>query len=257
MKYSIEKIQELNDFRVNLKSKHQALFSKISVLNCNLNKADAREFLMQGAGRRLKTITRCLENIFEIFPVDREDKLSSDELSDITINIHSYFINIAGLFDNLGWVFVYENDLYGKPRDNKINRHGVGLFNEKTQARLKPDLVTYLTEERISSWYENYSKGYRDALVHRIPLYVPPAILNGEEAETYRGIEQDIGQLDLSKPEDINSWGEMMESQKALGSISMVFAHSAGENDPVFLHAQLVCDYLTVEEVMENFCSHF
>ena len=212
---------------------------------------------MQGAGRRLKTITRCLENIFEVFPVDREEKLSGDELSDIAIYIHSYFINIAGLFDNLGWVFVYENNLYGKPGDNKINRHGVGLFNRKTQARLKPELVGYLTEERISSWYENYSKGYRDALAHRVPLYVPPAILNEEEAESYRGIEQDIGQLDLSKPENIDKWGEMMGSQKALGSISMFFAHSAGENGPALLHAQLVCDYLTVEEVMDKFCTHF
>jgi len=36
MKYSIEKIQELNDFSASLKSKHQALLSKISALNCNL-----------------------------------------------------------------------------------------------------------------------------------------------------------------------------------------------------------------------------
>lgn len=257
MKYSIEQIQELNDYRSSLKGKHRALLSKIFDLSCSLKVDAASEFLMQGAGRRLKIITRCIENIFDIFPVDREDKLSGDELSDIAIYIHSYFVNIAGLFDNLGWVFVYENDLYGKPSDNKINRHGVGLFSEKTQARLKPELMNYLTETRIASWHENYSKGYRDALAHRIPLYVPPAILNDEEADTYRCIDQDIGKLDFSKPEDIDRWRELMESQKALGSISMFFAHSASENDPALLHAQLVCDYLTVEEVVEKFCTHF
>lgn len=257
MSYSTDQVQEFNEFRASLIRKNQDLLLKLATLNSNLQVEEAGEFLMKGAGRRLKTITRCLENILNLFPVEREDRMSEDELSDLTINIHAYFINIAGLFDNLGWAFVYENRLFGKPKENKINRNGVGLFNKKTQERLKPDLLNYLTGDKIKLWYENYSKGYRDALAHRIPLYVPPAILNKSEADTYRDIDRQICELNLSKKEDISTWGKLMDSQNALGSISWFFAHSAAENEPALLHPQLISDYLTVEEVVEKFCIHF
>jgi hypothetical protein len=34
------------------------------------------------------------------------------DFSDLDINLHAFFVNISGILDNLGWVFVYENDLF-------------------------------------------------------------------------------------------------------------------------------------------------
>jgi len=257
MKYSDDKIQGLNDFYQALEVKNRALLLKLIDLHQSLNNDEAKKFLMQGVGRRLKIVTRCLENVFVIFPPDREGMLSDEELSDVAINIHAYFINIAGLFDNLAWVFVYENELFGEHKEQKLNRFDVGLFNKKTLAKIKPELKDYLTQEPIASWYKTYSKGYRDALAHRVPLYVPPATLNEDETKIYKSIEDEINNLDLSNLNGLEKWGELLESQKQLGSISMFFAHSAADNGPAPLHAQLTCDYLTVEEVVEKFCIHF
>jgi hypothetical protein len=44
----------------------------------------------------------------------------------------------------------------------------------------------------MQTWYTEYSKNYRDALAHRIPLYVPPSALNKEEQEEYMLLEKQL-----------------------------------------------------------------
>ena len=47
----------------------------------------------------------------------------------------------------------------------------------------------YLNSEPIINWYSDYSKNYRDALAHRIPLYVPPSVLNKDDEKEYFELE--------------------------------------------------------------------
>jgi hypothetical protein len=61
----------------------------------------AQEYVGHGVCRRLKTIRRCIENIFEIFPIARKELLSEEERSDLVINLQAFIINIYGLQDNL------------------------------------------------------------------------------------------------------------------------------------------------------------
>lgn len=55
----------------------------------NIEKIE-KEFLIQGVARRLQVIRRCVENIYSIFPVKREELLCNDELSDVDINLHAF-----------------------------------------------------------------------------------------------------------------------------------------------------------------------
>jgi len=232
------------------------LVQKLAALQLELKNVKAREYLLQGVGRRLSVLTRCLYNIYEIFPVDRTELLRKEELKDLDINLHAFFININGILDNLAWVIIHENDLLGKPKEGRVSRSGVGLFNKKTQEHLNPKLCAYLSSSKMQAWYRNYSKNYRDALAHRIPPYVPPVALNKAEKEEYLSLEKAL--LDYSSPENIAKHDGIRKKQSQLGNPCFVFAHAYSEGGkPLLLHAQIIADFVTIEEIVNKFCSYF
>lgn len=258
MAYSEEVLSEINTKYGELGISHNELLLELMTFQQGLSNEKAKEYLTQGVGRRLKTLSRCIYNIFTIFPADRTEHLSKEELADININLHAFFINISGIFDNLGWVFAYENNLLGKANEGKIPRNGVGLFCDGTQNHLSKDLNNYLNSEVIKTWYTDYSKNYRDSLAHRIPLYVPPSLLNKKEAEEFQNIEEQLQKLDLSKECDREKYDELRDMQQKLGTASHLFAHSLSEGcNPVYFHAQVLADFATVEETIEKFITHF
>lgn len=258
MAYSQQVFAEIDDKYRQLSRAHAELLFELMLFHQRLENEKAKEYLMQGVGRRLKTLCRCINNIFTIFPCARSEHLSKEELADVGINLHAFFINIAGVFDNLGWVFVYENKLLGKPNEGKIRRNGVGLFCSETQDHLTQELRDYLNSHTISTWHANYSKNYRDSLAHRIPLYVPPSLLDDAEAQEFRDIEQQIQELDFSKEADRDKYDGLYEAQQKLGRVSRFFAHSLNEGSrPVYFHAQVLADFATIEEVIHKFIKYF
>ncbi len=258
MTYSSENLAEINEKYLGINHAHDNLLLRIIFFESTLKNVKAREYLMKGVGRRLKTITRCINNIFTTFPPVQVEHLSKEALTDTDINLHAFFINVAGIFDNLAWVFVYENDLLGKSKEGKIPRNRIGLFNEETQKHLKAELRDYLNTDSMKSWYESYSKSYRDSLAHRIPLYVPPSVLNKTQEKEYQNIEEQIQALGFSEVSDIDKRNALRDTQQSLGKASHFFAHSLSEGSrPVYLHAQVLADYATVEEVIEKFCNNF
>ena len=97
-------------------------------------------------------------------------------------------------------------------------------------------------------------KSYRDALAHRIPLYIPPASLTEEDAANYQRLEAEKARLiqehDWDRLDEV--WGE----QDQIGAPCFFFLHefSAVENSrPVFLHPQVLSDGITVVDFGERF----
>jgi len=258
MVYAEDSLKEINQKYGEINDIRDKLLLQLMFFEQRLQNERAREYLMQGVARRLKTLTRCINNIFTIFPADRVEHLPQDDRTDVDINLHAFFINIAGVFDNLGWVFVCENALFGSAQDGKIDRSGVGLFNTKTQDHLNVKLRNYLTSDPTKSWHTDYSKNYRDSLAHRIPLYVPPSVLDKSQGKEFEDIEAQIRALNFWNPEDRDKYDELREKQGKLGKISPFFAHSFNEGSgPVYLHAQIIADYLTVKEIIYKFCENF
>lgn len=256
MSYDKENIKKIKAKYSEVDHIYMQLMLKLSHVRSNLTSEKACEYLMHGVGRRLSILTKCIKNIFKIFPVEKTDLLPRNDLTELDINLHAFFVNISGILDNLGWVFIYEKSLFGSPKEGKINKHGVGLFNKKTQIYLRPELNEYLNSERMQAWYKEYSKNYRDALAHRIPLYVPPSALNTEEKEEYMALEKKL--WDCSSLEAILKHNEILTKQSQLGRACPFFAHSTNEGSkPLFLHAQVIADFLTIEEVIKIFCDSF
>ena len=256
MYYDKENIKKIKAKYSEVDHIYMQLMLKLSHMRSDLKSEKACEYLMQGVGRRLNILTRCIKNIFKIFPVEKTDLLIKDDLTDLDINLHAFFVNISGILDNLGWVFVHENCLFGSPKEGKINKRGVGLFNKKTQTHLRPELNEYLNSESMQAWYKEYSKNYRDALAHRIPLYVPPSALNNEEKEEYMLLEKKL--WDFSSLEVMLRHEEIRKKQSQLGRACPLFAHSLNEGGKsLFLHAQVIADFLTIDEVITKFCDNF
>ncbi len=258
MVYSQESLDEIKVKynEIHLLYREQVL--NLAIFQNKLNNEKACEYLMHGVVRRLDILFQCIENIFTMFTPNRSKHLSKKELLNLDINLHAFFINMAGIFDNLGWVFVYENSLFGRKKDEKIRRIDVGLFNVATQKHLNPKLREYLQSERMKSWYGNYTKNYRDSLAHRIPLYIPPSILNKEQSKEFRDIEAERQGLDFSDEEYIHKSHTLINKQRNLGVASHFFAHSMNEGSPlVYFHAQIISDYLTINEVITIFYDDF
>jgi hypothetical protein len=203
----------------------------------------AAEYLQHGFGRRMGTLVRCIENVFALIPMDTERVPEKNVLTDAQINIQSFFANVYGCVDNLAWVWVYEKGLEGK-----IQRNRVGLRAKHTEVRsaLSGAFQEYLV--KLDPWLD-YVIEYRDALAHRIPLYVPPGGVKIANADAYNDLEQKI-QHALYVAEDGNAYEYLKAEQKKLLVFQPLITHSVVETTANFaFHVQMVVDFVTIDEL--------
>lgn len=248
--YTKEALHEIQNAQTELCEKLHDLNSRlVAILGPKLKEMHAREYLQHGLCRRLKIINKSLRNVFEIFPPDRTDRLQNEELEDIQINLHAFFINVYGSLENIAWIYALENKIQHLT-DSPLS---IGLFKKETTKFLNKELKDYLNSSRIKKWFTEYAKNYRDALAHRIPLYVPPFKLNPSEVEQFKALELQINAAFQNL--DFNLIKELESQRDKLGSIAGTFLHSFSHDKsrPVALHPQLIADASTVFEIADLF----
>lgn len=195
----------------------EIMFKNFLPLWIDVTVPEAREFLLEGAGRRLRIMRRCVENIFCLYPLTQNVPLDEDTCAEICINLHAFYVNIFGVFDNLAWVLIHERGLA-----EQIDPRDVGLFYSKTQQKLSKEFNSYLRSEIISNWFHGHLKQYRHALAHRIPLYIPPY-----------GITPEGKKVPLP-----------------------VYAGKSSDSKSMQLHSQLIADFVTVIETIQKFMDY-
>nr|WP_143840480.1 hypothetical protein [Novosphingobium panipatense] len=207
-----------------------------------------REFATHGLSRRLNMLEHCMDRIFETVPPE-EGEPSRSALMDATAFVQTFVINVYGAIDNLAHVWCSESDLRDKQgRPLAPMRIGLGPKCQFVRASLPADLQTYLGE--LDAWFA-YLEGYRHALAHRVPLYIPPRQLGPTAQEEYAAIE--VERLEAVKRKDWHRVGELGAAQDRLGSFVGFIMHSFSEGaQPMRFHAQLICDLATVVELGER-----
>lgn len=214
--------------------------------------AGARQYLLQGCGRRILTIRHALRSVYRIFPPSRATKLTQGELADTQINVHAFMMNLYGFFENCAWVLWHLNGLAAHVK----NRREVTLFNPKLQRHFPDKLRTYLAHPEMQRWHVEYLKSYRDALAHRIPVYLPPSEMTKEVGERYQAL--DLEKIARLKAMDLDGFARAESAQAELGTPCPFFLHSFSEEDPsklVYLHPQLLSDALTLVDFSDVFLS--
>jgi hypothetical protein len=221
----------------------------LNELAWSLKVEKAQEYLLHGVGRRVTTIERCLVNVFTAFPPEQTKILPTDAVSDVIINLQAFVFNVYGVFDNVAWVYILE-----QRRESSIEggRRAIGLFDKRTQAHLSPKMLSFLRDQKISSWFSDYSKNFRDALAHRIPLYVPPFVETKEERKRRVALEAEAwAAIKEHRFEDAT---RLQAKADAIGVACAVFRHSFSDADGkegLMLHPQMLADSNTILTLLE------
>jgi len=251
MKYSPEQVVEIQQgYKEVLQELETLTKSLVRDSPPSLSIKRAQEYLDHGVCRRFGTIQRCIQNIFSVFPPDRIELLNEQERSDVEINLHAFVLNLYGVTDNLAWVYLLEKGIALKPSR-------VGLFNRETQKYLPQEVRDYLRSKTIKEWHGKYAKDYRDALAHRVPLYVPPWTCTPAQGDRYRELEAMIS-AEISK-HNFAQVEKLTNEQDALRAICLTFLHSFSDDHafpPVYFHPQLIADARTAMEIVRVFQPH-
>ena len=115
--------------------------------------------------------------------------------------------------------------------------------------------IFYLKKPTISEWLESL-KEFRDALAHRIPLYVPLYRLTRKEAETWRDLfTQQKNALLQGNLEDARRFEAERDK---LGHFYPRMTHSYEDNaEHVLFHPQILLDWEFVMELADEFSKTF
>lgn len=212
------------------------------------------EYMLHGAGRRVSLLRRTIQNIFRAFPPSTAQPLGTDALEEAQINLQAFVINVYGVFENLAWAFLHRHNLVAAVG----SRHNISLFKARTQQLLPPELRQYLTSETISRWHNQYLKAYRDALAHRIPLYIPPATFTRDEADRYNQLlEEEVTCIRAQRWERLEQVrAEMTRTGRPYFAFLNSFSATA-KLAPVALHPQLICDAKAVIEFGQLYLTHW
>lgn len=211
-----------------------------------LTQPRAREFASQGLPRRLKTMARSIKNVFTLIPPEREQLPTAEELSDVTINIQAFLFNTYGAVDNLAWIWVSEK---GQMRGDgtRIPDTHVGLGPDNTSVRqtLSAEFQTYLTS--LDEWLK-FLANLRHALAHRIPLYIPPYVIQDADVAVYNELAEKMNAA--IKAQDFSAYDALSAERLKLGRfqpwISQSFAEGA---KPVVFHPQMLSDFNNIDEL--------
>jgi hypothetical protein len=244
MYYSDHALKELKTGYQTVDTKLNHLIEKYFLLD--VKNARAREFATQGYPRRLKVMVRCIDNVFGMIPPDRAELPSRDELSDATINMQSFVFNVFGSIDNLAWIWVLEK---GQKRSDGTpipdTQIGLGPKNESVRATLSTEFQEYL--KGLDRWFVHISD-LRHALAHRIPLYIPPYVIQEADEAAYKDFEAKMSEA--IKKHDFAGHDQLSAEQMKLGRFRPWVQHSFEENAaPIVFHAQMLADFNTIDEL--------
>lgn len=258
--YTAKQCRSLLDDLQKLRNAGPGVQMDLAHLAQHLTVERARTFANQALGRRLPVVRRCVENIYRIFPPDRQQFLSQDECSDVAIQLHAFAINVCALFDNIAWVCVLEIGATVPPLK-------IGLYKAECQPYLPATLIEYLNEPTALAWYRTYGKLYRDSTAHRIAPYLPQRAYTTEEGESWRELDA-RSMLALREAATTADHGKRMlmldeherlrEQKESIGSNSLIVALSLTGEDAsplVYLHPQLLCDLGLAHELVGTFAA--
>ncbi|MBI1321173.1 MAG: hypothetical protein GC168_19785 [Candidatus Hydrogenedens sp.] len=207
----------------------------------------AKEYAHHGVCRRLSTLGRCINQIYALIPPELDEVPPREVLVDATIFLQAFVFNAFGVLDNLAFVWVNEKGV--KKLDGEALPNGrVGLTSDKQRVResFSPEMQAYLI--KCDTWF-SYLENFRHSLGHRIPLYIPPYIVNTEDFDNYKSLDTQMNDALLLR-RDMEEYNRLEVEQKTLIKFWPWMKHSLNDPEPpVVFHAQVLADFATIEEV--------
>ncbi|MGH7489605.1 MAG: hypothetical protein ACREMY_28990, partial [bacterium] len=131
-----------------------------------------------------------------------------------------------------------------KADGSDLDPKSVSLRSKVVSKVFSDEFRTFLDSRE--QWFEEL-KHFRDALAHRIPLYIPPFIIGPDVVEEYNRLER--ASYDALKARKLNEYESLRAEQEKLGRFRPWMTHSRSESAPtIVFHYQLLADFNTVDE---------
>jgi hypothetical protein len=145
----------------------------------------ARKHLAEGVARRFIMIGDSVEAIDRIAAANRTRVLNPGEAAELNLHTNSYYVHLRGTLDNLAWALHYEYGILGTADENDLRmRRQCGLADVRFRTPLRS---RYTDLDRALSSHDTWLadlRDFRDPVVHRIPLYAVPGVIErGSEDE--------------------------------------------------------------------------
>jgi hypothetical protein len=231
-------LDELAESLVSLQGRYLALAQAYVLFPYKTERG--KEYGAHGYVRRFKMMNHCVQRVFQLLPPDQDNSPEEDVLLDATVCVQSFVMNVFGALDNLAWIWVSE-----KPLNLKKWDVGLGPKCEMVRASFSRELQVYLSGRE--SWFQHIVD-FRDALAHRIPLFIPPHRIPPENDAAYTALEHR-----MLAAHDMDEYERLKAEQLKLVVFQPVMKHTLYDNNPpVVFHFQLLQDFGTVEEIGEK-----
>ena len=151
-----------------------------SILGQEFTNPDTNVHLRFGVARRTKFIWLSLRGLIGLASPKRIEPMLNDQVEEVARDLNVIYINIRGTLYNFAWSLI---DLFGTERARKLQPMKVNLFgNDFLKMDILPDLAEFMG--KFSEWNKELSNR-RDPAAHRIPLSVPPAIIDQKTREEF------------------------------------------------------------------------
>lgn len=203
-----------------------------------------------GLARRLDMLSRCVERVYESLPPDQTDIPEPDAVVEATAHIQAFVMNAFGACDNLAWLWVLERGV-AQPNGNPLLPKQIGLGERYPRVRqsLTPELHDLLVARQ--NWFDHLTD-FRDALAHRIPLYIPPFMVDPAYGGKYAELDAAAGQA--LHAGDLATYAALTADRDALRHFSPLMTHTLDPDAKlVVFHVQLLADLATIIELAAAF----
>jgi len=150
---------------------------------------EAKLQLQFGVGRRTKFLWLSLQHLVGLVHPGRTEPLAHDDVEQAAQDLNAIYINIRGTLDNLAWCLL---DLFGEQRTRDIAKTTPQIVSLFGKGFLKDQNLGAIA--MVMNGFDEWNRDLRtrrDPAAHRIPLSVPPALLDVDTLESYKGTQQE------------------------------------------------------------------
>lgn len=170
----------------------------------------AYHHLVFGAARRSRMIWGGLRHLHSLIAPDRKQPLPHDDVFEAARALNDIYIHTRGVMDNYAWSILH---LFGDETLKRLHQNNVGLFIKRFCNNPSVSDFGEISAE-FSDWH-NEIKQRRDPVAHRIPLSVPPALLNEEDQAAYFALNEEANAAQLEFFEKIRLRAPQVEIDAA------------------------------------------
>jgi len=208
----------LEDHQLAVRGELSHFAEQVLVTGAQLTNSKAQQYLRYGVGRRLRMILVAYCGVFDTIAPDRKEPLPLNEMAAVSRDLNIIYINIRGALDNYAWCIYHEREM---SKTFKWSETQVGLFHGLFRSALHLANLKSMLEGHIG-WNDDL-KSRRDPSAHRMPLYVPPAILNEKQAARHQAIWKE--RQEAIRKGEYERDSELANEQSRLGTFRPHFLH--------------------------------